>query len=233
MGVYSLVVKNAALSLKYLTVKVTDPITHSNTYISRLTPFYLAHKTVIDVIYSDLLSVTVPALSLVVVIVCTTVTVVKLKVAVAWRQQSSSDTMTSSEKLETAVTRMLVTVCCVYVICMTPSVTRTFVLHRLPGFLISGHLCNTFKVTTALVHILEAFNASANFVIYCKQSSRFRTSLRSLCGKLPPPSFRVSRDGASLQGSGRTAVPVSREFTGLSAVRHTFTSALTAETVHM
>ena len=229
MGVYSLVVKNMALSLKYLTVRVNDPITNTHTYISRLTPFYLAHKTVIDVIYSDLLSVTVPAVSLVVVVVCTTVTVVKLKMAAAWRQQSSAD-MTSSEKREAAVTRMLMTVCCVYVICMTPSVTRTFVLHRLPGFLISGHLCNTFKVTSALVHLLEAFNASANFTIYWNQSSRYRATLRLLCGKLA----RCRNREAELSPRPSLYAAISREVSGHTAVRQTFTNSVqTAETVHM
>ncbi|XP_070208353.1 probable G-protein coupled receptor AH9.1 [Littorina saxatilis] len=192
MGIYALVVKNTALGLKYLTVKVQDPATNTTIFISRLTPFYLRHKTIIDTIYSDLLSVTVPTLSLVVVIVCTSVTVVKLKLSLQWRQKSNASStviVTSAEKREAAVTRMLVTVCCLYVICMTPSVMRTFALHRLPGFLISGYLCNTFKVTTALVHLLEVINASANFFIYLKQSSRYKATLFQMCSK-----FRCLRD---------------------------------------
>jgi hypothetical protein len=223
-------VKNAALSLKYVTEHVTDPITNTTTYIARLTSFYVTNKGVIDLIYSDLLSIAVPTISLIVVIVCTIITVFNLRISLRWRQQnqsaaassasvkvsmtlsseriasspelmtssseriassgnenmtsssaypahrqhntnsarhyhhhpprnasiSSSMTsspirsrashMTSAEKQEAGVTRMLVSVCCVYVICMTPSVTRTIALHDIPGFLISGYLCNTFKV---------------------------------------------------------------------------------------
>ncbi|KAL8597012.1 hypothetical protein ACOMHN_050111 [Nucella lapillus] len=181
VAVYILVIMNASLGLKFELVEIIHPVTNASTYISRLTPFYLSHRTFIDILYKQMLSVNLPLISYVVVIVCTIAVIQHLKVMSNWRRTTVSN-MTSVEKQEVMVTRMLVTVCCVYVACMIPNVSRTLVvLNRLPGFLISGHMCNAFKMVTALTHIPEAFNCSINFCIYIKQSSRYRSTLRELC----------------------------------------------------
>ncbi|KAL8569071.1 hypothetical protein ACOMHN_020513 [Nucella lapillus] len=177
IAIYILIVKNAALLVKYQTVQVSDSLT--TTFISRLSPFYLRHRTVIDIIYLYLISATLPLLSLIVVIVCTTAIILRLKVTSSWRRRTISN-MTSVEKQEVSMTRMLVTVCCVYVVCMTPSVTRVFLFSLLPGFLSTGFLCNVYRVSTAFTLLLEAFNASVNFVIYLKQSSQYRVTLRKM-----------------------------------------------------
>ncbi|KAL8568438.1 hypothetical protein ACOMHN_064321 [Nucella lapillus] len=180
VSVAILVVENVSLTLKYQTVQISDPLTNNTAFISRLTPFYLRHRTIIDIFDIYLVSVTVPLLSLIVVIVCTTAIILRLKVSASWRRKSASN-MTSMEKKETVMTRMLVTMCCVYVATMTPSVGRALVLFvRLPGFLITGFLCNIFKASTACTLLLEAVNASVNFLIYVKQSSQYRATLHQM-----------------------------------------------------
>ncbi|XP_076456700.1 uncharacterized protein LOC143290998 [Babylonia areolata] len=181
VAVYILTVLNTALGIKYQTVRVTNPLTNTSTFISRLSPTYLRYRTLIDIVYSHVLLVTLPFISLVVVIVSTTAIIVRLQVTSAWRRQSVSN-VTSLEKQELTVTRMLMTVCCVYVTCTTPTVTRALVVFsRVPGFLITGHLCNIFKISIALSHLLEVINTSTNFLIYVKQSSRYRCTLRHMC----------------------------------------------------
>ncbi|KAL8597026.1 hypothetical protein ACOMHN_050124 [Nucella lapillus] len=186
VSVFILTVLNTNYSLKYQTAQVTDPLTNTSTYISRLSPFYLRHRFVLEVICLYVLLVTLPFLSLVVVIVCTTVIIVRLKIAAAWRRETVSN-MTSVEKQEVTVTRMLVTVCCVYVTCMTPTVTRAFVVFVVPEFLSTGYLCNIFKISIALSHLMEFLNTCCNFVIYIQQSSRYRSTLRRLflCSSQP------------------------------------------------
>ncbi|KAL8625109.1 hypothetical protein ACOMHN_030743 [Nucella lapillus] len=182
VAVYILTVMTTAMGLKFKAVQITDPDTNTSEYITRLTPLYLRHRTLIDILYKQMLSVMLPFISLVVVIVCTIAVVHRLKVTAQWRRGAVTD-MTSVEKQEVTVTRMLVTVCCVYVVCMIPNVTWSLMLfYRLaPGFLVTGHLCNAFKVTTTLANILEVSNASVNFCIYVKQSSRYRSTLRQMC----------------------------------------------------
>ncbi|KAL8569055.1 hypothetical protein ACOMHN_020498 [Nucella lapillus] len=181
LAVCILVIMNVSLGLKFQTVQIFHPITNTSTFVSRLGPVYLRHRTIIDTLYKQLLSVTLPSSSLIVVIICTTVVAHRLKVAAEWRRRTVSN-MTSVEKQEVTVTRMLVTVCCVYVVCMIPNVTRSLlVFSQLHGFSQSGYLCNAFKIILAFTHTLEALNSSVNFCIYMKQSSRYRSTFRQLC----------------------------------------------------
>ncbi|KAL8583196.1 hypothetical protein ACOMHN_053709 [Nucella lapillus] len=166
--------------LKYQVVQVTDPLTSTPTYISRLSPTYLRHRTLIDILHSYLILTMAPIVSLVTVIVCNIAIIVRLKMAANWRRGTASN-MATVEKQELNLTRMLVTVCCVYILCMTPFTVLAFLLFlRLPGFLISSYLCNTFKVSLASSHMLVAVNSSINFHIYMRQSSRYRATLREV-----------------------------------------------------
>ncbi|KAL8569048.1 hypothetical protein ACOMHN_020491 [Nucella lapillus] len=179
VALYLLVVNNVSLLTKYQTIQVTNPLTNTSSYVNRLTPFHLRHREFLDII-ARIVSVTLRILSLFIVIICTTAIFFRLKVTATWRRSTASN-MTSVEKQEASMTRMLLTVCCVYVMCMTPSATRTLLLHSIPGFLPIGYLCNIFRVATSLALLLEAFNASINLLIYFNQSSQYRSTLRQLC----------------------------------------------------
>ncbi|KAL8559136.1 hypothetical protein ACOMHN_046184 [Nucella lapillus] len=177
VAVFDLVVVIASFTLKYRVLKVTHPVTNTPTYINRLSPIYLRHRTLIDILHNYLILTMAPFVSLVIVIVCNIAIIVRLKVAANWRRETTSN-MATVDKQELNLTRMLVTVCCVYVVCMTPFSVMSLVLFaRLPGFLISGYLCNAFKVSLASSHTLHAINSSINFQIYIRQSSRFRATL--------------------------------------------------------
>ncbi|KAL8569051.1 hypothetical protein ACOMHN_020494 [Nucella lapillus] len=193
VAVYILIVNNVALLVKYQTVRVTNPLTNTTTFINRFTSFYVHHRTFLDILALYSISVALRLLSLIVVIICTTAIILRLKVTAAWRRSTASN-MTSVEKQEASMTRMLMTVCCVYVMCMTPSATRTLLINILPGFLSIGHLCNSYRVSTSLALLLEAFNGSINFLIYVKQSSQYRSTLRQLC-------YRVRQQTASDTGT--------------------------------
>ena len=137
----------AVINVKYVTVRVPDFSTnHSSRYMyaTRLSSFYVRNKIGIDVLYSYLLAIAIPVISLVVVSITTSITVYKLRASLAWhRHYNASET--SAERRERAVTSMLVTVCVLYVICITPSVAFVFIINLIPDFLPSGRYCNTFK----------------------------------------------------------------------------------------
>ncbi|KAL8582859.1 hypothetical protein ACOMHN_042691 [Nucella lapillus] len=194
VSVFILTVLNFNHSVKYQTVQVIDPFTNTSTFISRLSPFYLRYRTILEIICLYLLLATLPFISFIVVIVCTTVIIVRLKITAAWRRETVSN-MTSVEKQEVTVTRMLVAVCCVYVTCMTPTVTRTFAVFVVPDFLTSGYMCNIFRISIALSHLLEVLNTCSNFFIYMKQSSRYQSTLRRmlLCSSKPSTEKQVWR----------------------------------------
>ena len=77
-------------------------------------------RAIIYVIYNYVLSITIPTTSLVVVIISTTITVVQLRVSLAWRKETA--TLSVNDTREVALTKMLVAICCLYVVCVTPTV---------------------------------------------------------------------------------------------------------------
>ena len=89
--------------------------------------------------------------------------------------------MTSSaERREAAVTRMLVVVCVVYMVCTLPTVTHAFFRYFLPEFASTGRLRNTYYATVSLAHLMASFNASVNFLIYLSVSTKFKETLKGM-----------------------------------------------------
>ena len=163
-----------------ITTNSTSPTTTRVSYIAVLSDFYLQHKLFVDIVYNYVMAIALPFASLVVVVISTATTVVCLKRALAWKQSNAN--VSAPDKKEAAVTKMLLIVCYVYVICVTPSVTNAFVVQFVSGWLPTGRYSNTFYVYVALMHMLTALNSSVNFFIYYYRGSRFRMTLAELCG---------------------------------------------------
>ena len=51
---------------------------------------------------------------------------------------------------------------------------------------VAGKLCNAFSVIQTLAHVCEVTNSSVNFLIYFSMGSRFRATVRELCGTRAP-----------------------------------------------
>ena len=81
---------------------------------------------------------------------------------------------------EAAVTRMLVVVCVVYMVCILPTVTHACFRYFLPDFLSTGRLRNTFYATVSLTHLMASVNASVNFLIYLSVSTKFKETLKGM-----------------------------------------------------
>ena len=135
------------INFKYATVRVPDISTNDSSrymYATRFSSFYVRNKLAIDLLCNYLLSIAVPTISLVVVSISTSITVYKLRASLAWHRHCNASE-TSAERRERAVTSMLLTVCVLYVICLTPSVAYVFIINLIPDFSLSGRYCNTFK----------------------------------------------------------------------------------------
>ena len=160
-------------------LKVVDVETNATMYVAVLSQFYIKNKLFVDIIYNYILAISIPFISLAVVVVSTSITVLFLRRAFAWKQTSAN--ITASETKETVVTKMLLLVCYVYVVCVTPSVANAFVVQFFEGWLPTGRYSNTFYVYVALMHTLTALNSSVNFFIYYSRGTKFRGTLRKLC----------------------------------------------------
>ena len=89
--------------------------------------------------------------------------------------------MTSSaERREAAVTRMLVVVCVVYMVCTLPTVAHAFFRYFLNEFSSTGRLRNTFYATVSFTHLMASVNASGNFLIYLSVSTKFKEALKGM-----------------------------------------------------
>ena len=78
---------------------------------------------------------------------------------------------------------MLVIVCVLYTVCLTPYVVRVIVFLVIPGFRSSGRYNNTFSVVLAMMHLLAAINAAANFLVYYGMSTRYRITMAEMMGR--------------------------------------------------
>ena len=78
------------------------------------------------------------------------------------------------------MTRMLVVVCVVYMVCTLPTVAHAFFRYFLPEFASTGRLRNTFYTTVSLTHLMASVNASGNFLIYLSVSTKFKETLKGM-----------------------------------------------------
>ena len=81
---------------------------------------------------------------------------------------------------EAAVTRMLVVVCVVYMVCTLPAVAHAFFRYFLSEFSSIRRLRNTFYATVSLMHLMASINASGNFLIYLSVSTKFKQTLKGM-----------------------------------------------------
>ena len=117
-----------------------------------------------------------------IVVTCTVVTVIKLKQAFAWRLTTSTSSVLDFQTQQIVLTKMLVVVCCIYVICSTPNCINALVRRIEPHYRFAGRYANMLLLTLGIGNqVFSASNSSVNFFVYYWMSSRFRKELRRLC----------------------------------------------------
>ena len=160
------------------------------TYFMFYTDFYAQHKLVLETVEFIFVSPILPFSTFIVVSISTAVTVVKLRLAIAWRVSTSSaggsgrnvDRVGGGNRLtqqQVSLTKALVLVSCLYILCSVPSVALTIARLVVPGngFYPWGRYSNMFFATHDVSYTLAAVNSSLNFFIYLWRSSRYRQTL--------------------------------------------------------
>ncbi|XP_070194346.1 succinate receptor 1-like [Littorina saxatilis] len=173
MGLHSLVALKFKVGCEYI------PAIRASITTYYASEFYHNHPKLIDTLNVAVFAFTLPCFFLVATTLTTAITAVKLKRASSWRNRAS--TVPTMETKEMAVTKMLVAVSCVFILCSLPNILSRIISLFAPGMKLGGRNQNVHMVTVALLYLFNAINSSVNFIFYYKMGSSFRRILRGVC----------------------------------------------------
>ena len=141
--------------------------------------FYLENRFLVDVFNSVVYGLALPIFFFLTTSVTTVITAVKLRSAARWRRGQTSVAETDGK--EVALTRMLISVSCVFIVCSIPTIMFKLAHIFLPGFTVGDNRNqNLILLGLCLIHYFPAINSSVNFFFYVKMGSRYRAELKSL-----------------------------------------------------
>ena len=160
------------------TACVFNPATNSTSRAIYPSKFYLENQKVIDIVSGMFLGLLLPACYVTVVSVTTAMTLIKLRQVATWRKQTSSASAVSSR--EVALTRMLIGISVLYVICTMPILARGIVVLAMPDISLKGRYYNTFNLMTSIFELGSYINSSFNFFVYCFLGSKYKETLREI-----------------------------------------------------
>nr|KAG5688570.1 hypothetical protein BaRGS_002785 [Batillaria attramentaria] len=205
---------NSIVSFRNRVVAVYDEATGETYYQISVTDYFIEHHKFYDIFYDIILSFVVPIVTFVVVGVATAVTVLKLRTAIAWRASTSSGRGDNhSQQQQAALTKMLVILSCVFMVCSAPMTSLGIVRLLVPDFSTFGRYANMFFASHSICTFIVLINSAINFFVYYSRSSRFKQELHVLCcrGNVKKKVHSQSSDTKSMT----TTTDVS-EYSGIS-----------------
>nr|KAG5687223.1 hypothetical protein BaRGS_012375 [Batillaria attramentaria] len=163
---------------------VTDKTTGEDIPVLAGTPFFYENFDIISDYNNIVLSSLFNYGPITVVIVCTTVVLATIKRSARWRKMTSQG---GDRPEEGRMTKLLMTVVAVYIICYIPRCAALIANSFAPDTFnsLGGRYGNLFYLVNALQLLLFALNSSCNFVIYMVMSRKFFNTYRRifLCQK--------------------------------------------------
>ena len=191
--------------LLYTTRWTVDPSTNATVAVLAFRPNYPFGSDIPIHIIAILTGVLVPV-AVVVVIISSVLVVVKLGAASRIRKEmSGSQSERSSGQSETKITKMLLSVCFLFIIFTMPETTGIVVNYFLPEFGPKRCYHNTFSVFIRVMSLLSCLNSSVNFIAYVSLSGKFRTTLRQIlrCPAVHSTEADTSKPGVSTVSATR------------------------------
>jgi hypothetical protein len=96
-------------------------------------------------------------------------------------QVSQSEGGKGGVSKEVALTRMLIVLSVLFMVCSLPSIIVRIVPFIVKDFQLGGRMQNIFMLMVSLLHLFPAINSSLNFFFYMYMGSKFRATFFSLC----------------------------------------------------
>ncbi|GFO26307.1 peptide receptor gpcr [Plakobranchus ocellatus] len=130
-----------------------------------------------------------PVFSWVVVIVNATVLIIKLKQSANWRKQhlnfpTTSATQSTTSMRTNRVTKTVVIVASIFIVCSLPIFFAFFTWTYLPKFYQKTKFRDLFLLNASLVFLSNEVNSSVNIIVFTVTGARFRSALlHTMCRK--------------------------------------------------
>ena len=153
--------------------------------------FYRNHETLISYLDGFVYGAGIPVVMVTVVVATTIITAVKVRQAAAWRAVTSSARGSSSSSLssssispqELALTKMLIGIAVLFIVCVSPLALFRFVWLFLPELNIGRRYHNLFTTSLSVLEALSYVNATFNIFVYYTIGSRYRETFWALFGR--------------------------------------------------
>lgn len=122
-----------------------------------------------------------PTLFFILIVICTTILVKALKRNAQWRQRTASATKTNQmSNRDAKVVKLVSVISIVFIFCYAPGAVVFVMLLAYPEMNYAGRQKNVLIISLSFLMHLEGINATANFFIYLKQSSKFKVTFEGL-----------------------------------------------------
>ena len=160
---------------------VFDPLTGTVSDTVYGSEFYTQNRNLLDILDGFVYGLVLPGLYVTIVSVTTVLTSLRLRKMAEWREQTSSASVSSRE---VALTRMLIGISVLYVVCTLPILTLGLCILFVPDISLKGRYYNTFNLMVSVFELFSYINASVNFFVYCFLGSKYKETLKEMfrCG---------------------------------------------------
>ncbi|XP_025076140.1 somatostatin receptor type 3-like [Pomacea canaliculata] len=157
-------------------------VTNSTTTVGIISSDMFLKNQVFFTIFENMIMMNVvPLATFIIICVCTALTVVKLRAAFTWRKTTSCSSE-GGQGQHTALTKMLVLVCCVYILTTIPWVIFYLATLTWPEFFFASKFYYLYMTSIVTVFYFPYINSSVGFFVYFSRSTRFRQDVNT-CGR--------------------------------------------------
>ena len=181
VGVYFFV------SARYRIACVFDPSSGTVLYTAVAGEFYQNQEKLINYLDSFVYGAGIPGMMIIVVTTTTITTAMKIRQAAAWRAGASSaggnSSSSSISPREVALTKMLIGISVLFIVCVSPFALFRFMWLFLPEMDIGRRNQNLYLTGLWILESFSCMNSSFNIFVYYTMGSRYRETLWALIGR--------------------------------------------------
>ena len=175
------------MAQRYRVGCVFDPTSNTAMYILVPAKFYLQNEQLINYLDGFVYGAAIPGFVVVVVTTTTIITAMKIRQAAAWRASTSSASGSSSSSSispqELALTKMLIGIAVLFIVCVSPLALFRLAWLFLPEMNLRRRNHNFYATGLWIMEALSCVNSSFSFFVYYTIGSRYRETFRSLFGR--------------------------------------------------